>query len=55
MENNPIKCQKYNYSLDAAIQKYSSFNATLSISGDGESIVITNIRLNEKFNKPQYI
>lgn len=55
MESEPIKCYKFNYSLDDAIQKYSSFRSILSISNDSEGIIITNLRPNDKYNKPEYI
>lgn len=55
MENEPIKCFKFNYSLDDAIQKYSSFRSILSISDDGEGININNLRPNDEKNKDEFI
>lgn len=55
MELRPIKCQKYNYTLDDAIQNYTQFSSLLSISDDGSMIILTNIRPNENYNNPEYI
>ena len=55
MENEPLKCFKYNYTIDGENAKYSHFNAVLSVSDDGEKLIIKTIRPNSEFNKPKFI
>lgn len=55
MEETPIKCYKYNYTLDGRPSAQSQYSSVLSISDDGETLIITTIRPNKKFNEPQYI
>lgn len=52
---NPIKCVKYNYTLESQNTLCGHFSSVLSISGDGEMLIITTIRPNKKSNQPQYI
>lgn len=50
MEDHPIKCVKYNYTLDSQNTQQSQFSSVLSISNDGDMIVITTMRPNKKYN-----
>ena len=40
--NNPIKCVKYNYSLDADIQDFLQFESLITISEDGLQLRLIN-------------
>ena len=37
-----LKCVKYNYALDDIVQNSSSYEATIRLSDDFESLIITN-------------
>ena len=39
---NKIECIKYNYSLESEVQNFSSFEATIQLSDDRETIYIVN-------------
>ena len=55
MESNPVKCFKYNHTIDGNNASCTHFSAILSISDDGEMLVIKTIRLNTKYNRPEFI
>ena len=42
MMTSQIQCFKYNSTIDKSIQKYTCFDAFLSLSQDGREIIITN-------------
>jgi hypothetical protein len=37
-----INCFKYNYSFDEETQNFNNFEATIQLSPDGRSLIITN-------------
>ena len=46
MKNLPIKCFKYNHSLEETVQKFPFYESTLALSEDSKEIII----MNKKFN-----
>ena len=42
MIQTQIPCFKYNTSLDKAVQKQNCYEATMSLSSDGKSLIIIN-------------
>jgi len=42
MKKTPLKCKKYNYSLDEVVQNFSYFDAFIKISNDEKEIIILN-------------
>lgn len=42
MCDNRFDCVKYNYSLEAEVQNFSSFNASIQLSADKRKFLITN-------------
>lgn len=48
----PIKCVKYNYSLEEEIQNHLQFDGTLQLSEDGQSLLIVNKKPN---TNPDYM
>jgi len=41
LQENPIKCVKYNYSLDAGIQNHLQFESLIKVSDDGKRLILT--------------
>ena len=52
LQAHPIKCVKYNHSLDADIQNYLQFESLISVSECGQRLIITNKKPCEN---PDYI
>ena len=52
LRRHPIKCVKYNHSLDAGIQSYLQFESLISVSECGQRLIITNKKPCEN---PDYI
>jgi len=44
--NNEIICYKYNYSLDKSTQNLLAYFAVISLSNDGETLIINNLKPN---------
>jgi hypothetical protein len=42
LQQNKIKCFKYNYNLDADVQRCTSFQSTLQLSPDSHAFILTN-------------
>ena len=49
---DPIKCVKYNYSLEEEIQNQLQFDGTIQLSEDGQELIIINKKPN---TNPEYI
>ena len=48
MRDDPIKCMKYNYSLDADIQDNLQYDSLLTVSEDGKKLKLINKKPVEK-------
>ena len=55
MEVEPIKAIKFNYTVDYKQNQLTQYSSVISISDNADKIIITTIRPNSKFNKPEYI
>ena len=52
MQAEPIRCIKYNYSIDPEGQNHLQFDALLQVSQDGKELLIYNKKPNDN---PEYI
>ena len=51
MMTSQIQCFKYNNSLDKAVQKFNCYDAFISLSSDGNELIITNRKPNANMEK----
>lgn len=47
IQRNKINCYKYNYSLETSVQNHLNFEATIELSADYDSLIITNLKTGE--------
>lgn len=52
LQENPIYCTKYNYTLEKSIMNHYQFEARLEISKDGKQLILHN---NKMSTRPTYI
>ena len=48
LQDNEIPCIKYNYSLDKIVQNFTSYKSFLTLSEDGNELIITTMKPIEK-------
>ena len=51
IRENPIKCQKYNYTLDVELMNHFFFDSMITVSEDGQELLISNKKMN---TNPRY-
>ena len=52
LQEQPIYCTKYNYTLDKTIMNHYQFECRLEISKDGKELILNNHKMD---TRPQYI
>lgn len=52
IKDNPIICQKYNYTLDSHLMNYFQFESSVTLSEEGDQLLIRNKKHN---TTPDYV